>query len=113
MNQQTVYKTVSVQDELPERVGEYYVRVEDYKAVGILDGSNFYADDKNLYATHWEKPTTGYFLTPEEMEDVIKEAREQAIREAAEGFVINPGSFGEGEYKPPFIEQESILNLLK
>lgn len=108
----TVYVPVDVKDELPTEGKFHSVSMNggltfDYSAMG----KNWKPEE--LGYTHWLNPITGYFLTPEEMEEVKREAREQAIREAAEGFVINPGSFGEGEYKPPFIEQESILNLLK
>lgn len=58
--QTTVYVPVDVKDEEIEKL--YYIN-----GVG-----------------KFVKPITGYFLKPEEMEEVIRETREQAIREAAE-----------------------------
>jgi len=83
MNQQTVYQTVSVQDELPTEAGVYTC----YKGE-IVGRANFAPehgffdtpDGKVIvpiradYYTHWEKPTTGYFFTPEEFERVINTA---------------------------------------
>jgi len=65
---------------------------------------------------------TGYFLTPEEMEEVIRKAREQAIREAAEvatmthwdGFwkVGKPIKYFQSGADNIQVDKESILNLL-
>ena len=116
--QTTVYVPVSIEkDGLPTESGWYGVIYgADLKTYLWYDANLKIFMHPKVYddtlITHYYKPTTGYFLTQEEMEEVKQEAREQAIREAAEMFVINPGSFGEGEYKLPFIEQESISNLL-
>jgi hypothetical protein len=47
------------------------------------------------------------------LERMINDARKEAIEECAKRLVINEGSCGEfGEYQAPFIEPESIQNLI-
>ena len=90
MNQQTVYQTVSVQDELPTEAGVYTC----YKGE-IVGRANFAPehgffdtpDGKVIvpiradYYTHWEKPTTGYFFTPEEFREVLRTEQELVCKQ--------------------------------
>lgn len=70
MNQQTVYQTVSVQDELPT---SDVICFRDSKVLHFMWGKRP-QDLHDIKATHWLKPTTGYFFTPEEFERVINTA---------------------------------------
>jgi len=70
MNQQTVYQTVSVQDELPEKDGAFCVIKNDQLHITTYDkGIRFGLSGGDR---KWLKPTTGYFFTPEEFREAAR-----------------------------------------
>ena len=74
MNQQTVYQTVSVQDELPTEAGRYGVLLEGFDCVDseFFSRADTWITDHSHQVINWLKPTTGYFFTPEEFREVAR-----------------------------------------
>lgn len=52
-NVEPLFRWVKCSDRMPKIAAEYYVKVDDYKSVGIFDGKNLYANDYILNATEW------------------------------------------------------------
>lgn len=80
MNQQTVYQTVSVETP-PEDAGWYvcHYGAGMRKFLWYDSDAKLFMHDKKydeLFTTHWEKPTTGYFFTPDEFREVAKKIYE-------------------------------------
>jgi len=107
----TVYVPVDVKKETPKN-DDYQFCIESDSGRKII---SFYRQEseynwggKFMNVNHWLKPITGYFLTQEEMEEVKREAREQAIREAAEAARTRTND----ESTSIIVDKQSILNLL-
>ena len=84
MQQTTVYQTVSVQDEMPTEAGWYvcHYGAGMRKFLWYDSDAKIFMHDKKydeLFTTHWEKPATGYFFTPEEFREVLIKAGEAAV----------------------------------
>ena len=109
MNQQTVYQTVSVQDELPVEGEDILISYDNGQTfpesaafretrtcmlAGIGGGNGHFGSgfctngssgcESGLIlsdVTYWLKPTAGYFFTPEEFREVLIKAQESACKQ--------------------------------
>jgi len=108
----TVYVPVSIEkDGLPTKTDWYRCTLEN-----DLTHDFFYSEKQGKFIgeihtkiTHWLKPLTGYFLTPEEMEEV-KELLSYFVN--VDAVIHFKSAQAQHEYNAKLREAKSILNLL-